>query len=114
MIPDVLHSLERPELFAKFKAQMYKDFELSGLSDYAPKLTTNNLNEVYDEVLNSILLIERKDSTSLMTLLYRIDITEQQLKKASQTSSNNLKQVMAELIIKRILQKVILKEKYSS
>lgn len=114
MIPDVLHSLERPELFEKFKAQLYKDFELAGLADYAPKLSSNILNDVYDEVLNSVLLIERKDSTSLMTLLYRIDISQQQLKTASQTSPNNLKQVMAELIIKRILQKVILKEKYSS
>lgn len=113
MISDILHSLERPELFEKFKAQLYKDFELSGLVDYVPKLVSKNLNDVFDDVLNSVLLIERKDSTSLMTLLYRIDITEQQLKKASNESANNLKQVVAELIIKRILQKVILKEKYS-
>lgn len=114
MMPDVLHSLEKPELFEKFKAQLYKDFELAGLSDYAPQLVTNNLNDVYDIILNSVLLIERKDSTSLMTLLYRIDISQQQLKTASKNSANNLKQVIAELIIKRILQKVILKEKYSS
>jgi hypothetical protein len=111
---DLITNLGRPELFEKFKAQLYKDYEMAGVADYTPKITSNNIDELYDKVLESVLLIERKDSTSLMTLLYRIDISQQQLKTASQNSSNNLKQVMAELIIKRILQKVILKEKYSS
>lgn len=113
MIPDVLHSLEKPDLFEKFKTQLTRDFELSGLLDYAPNITSNKLDHVYDEVLNSILLIERKDSNGIMTLLYRVDITELQLKNATQESSNNFKQVMAELIIKRVLQKVILKDQYS-
>lgn len=111
---DLIANLGRPELFEKFKAQLHKDYEMAGVIDYVPKITSNNLNDVYDKVLESVLLIERKDSTSLMALLYRIDISQQQIKKATQDSSNNLKQVIAELIIKRILQKVILKEKYSS
>ena len=39
--------------------------------------------------------------------------TENQLKSASKQSQNSFKQVMAELIIKRVLQKVIIKEQYS-
>lgn len=113
MIPDILHSLQKPDLFEKFKIQLNRDFELSGLIEYAPKILSNDIDHVYDAVLDAVLLVERKDSNSIMTLLYRIDITEQQLKKASGESSNNLKQAMAQLIIKRVLQKVIIKEQFS-
>ena len=95
MTPEVRHSLEKPDLFEKFKAQLYRDYELSGFSEHAPKITSNSIEHVYDEVLNSVLIIERRDSNGIRTLLYRIDITENQLKKATQDSPNNFKQVLA-------------------
>ncbi len=60
------------------------------------------------------MIIEKKDSSSIQNLLYRIDVTELQIKKeASNHLEKNFQQILAELIIKRILQKVILKEQYS-
>ena len=109
-----LLDLQRPDLFEKFKIQLHRDFELCGFSDIAPQLNSNNLEHIFQEVLKSVMIIEKKDSSSIQNLLYRIDITELQIKKeATNHPEKNFQQILAELIIKRILQKVILKEKYS-
>ncbi|MCF8423031.1 MAG: hypothetical protein K9H41_01670 [Bacteroidia bacterium] len=111
---DSNYSLQSVDVFEKFKTQLQRDFELCGFLDIAPKLSSNNLEHVFNEVLKSVLTIEKKDSSSIQNLLYRIDITELQIKKeASSHPEKNFQQILAELIIKRILQKVILKQQYS-
>lgn len=110
----VINSLQKPDLFEKFKTQLHRDFELCGYADESPKLNSNNLEHVFQEVLKSVMVIEKKDSTSLQNLLYRIDVTELQIKKeVANHPEKNFQQILAELIVKRILQKVILKEQYS-
>ncbi len=112
MTPDVLHSLEKPDLFEKFKTQVYKDFELAGVLEYLPVIESNNLNQLENAFFNSILKLEV--GNSLKNLLYRIDITELQIRQASQKNTETtLQNILAELMIKRILQKVILKQMYS-
>ena len=87
---------------------------MCGFADVAPKLSSNNLEHVFQEVLKSVMVIEKKDSSSIQNLLYRIDVTELQIKKeATNYPEKNFQQILAELIVKRILQKVILKEQYS-
>lgn len=104
--------LQKPNLFEKFKTQVFKDFELSGASDYLPAMETNNLNQLKDEFYHSVLRLEM--SNALKILLYRIDINELQIKKATQKDPEiSIQHVIAELMIKRILQKVVLKDFYS-
>jgi hypothetical protein len=111
---DVINSLQKVDLFEKFKTQLHRDFELCGFADEAPKIVSNNLEHVFQEVLKSVMNIEKKDSASLQNLLYRIDVTELQIKKeAASHPEKNFQQILAELIVKRILQKVILKDLYS-
>ncbi len=112
MEPDLINSLEKPGLFEKFKQQTYKDFELAGVLDYLPKIDSNDLVGLKELFLNAIIKLEM--SNALKVLLYRIDITELQIKQATQKDDQiPLQHVLAELMIKRILQKVILKELYS-
>lgn len=107
-----LKKLESATLFDKFKIQVYKDFELAGVLECLPTIISNNLSDLQNCFYNSILKLEL--SNALKNLLYRIDITELQIKKACGNSPETpLQQVLAELMIKRILQKVILKEIYS-
>ena len=109
---DVLQGLQKPDLFQKFKTQVHKDFELAGVVEYLPNLDSNNLDQLKQEFLNSILKLEI--SNALKNLLYRIDITELQIKQAAQKNQQfALQVVLAELMIKRILQKVVLKDLYS-
>lgn len=114
MTPDVIQSLQKPDLFEKFKTQLKRDFELCGFADYTPTFVSNDLQEVFNAVLKSVVSLEHKGSSYLMNLLYRIDLTEKQIKSAAhQQPETPFQHIIAELIIKRILQKVIIKEQYS-
>lgn len=108
-----IRDLEKPSLFDKFKRQTYKDFELSGVLEYLPNMTDHHFNYLKNEFYQSILKLEL--SHALKNLLYRIDLTESQIKKTCVNNPNSsLQEVLAELMIKRILQKVVLKELYSN
>lgn len=109
---DIIQGLQKPGLFEKFKTQVYKDFELAGVIDYLPVIESNNLSHLKEAFFYSIIKLEM--GNSLKNLLYRIDLTELQIKQASQKAPETpLQQMLAELMIKRILQKVVLKEMYS-
>lgn len=111
---DDFYDLKKLDLFEKFKAQVERDFELSGAKEAVPKLDTNDLSYIYKEVFKSVCHLEKKDSTSLMNLLYRIDISESQIKKMNQAEpKKSLEEILTIAIIKRILQKVIYKHYYS-
>ena len=100
------------ERFEKFKQQTYKDFELAGALAHLPDLDTTDLPALYNAFYQSVLQLENVHA--LKNLLYRIDITELQIKQGTQQNPRlPLQQVIAQLMIKRILQKVILKELYS-
>lgn len=114
MTPEVINSLQKPDLFEKFKTQLERDFDLCGFSEYAPIFNSNELQQVYEAVLKSVMALEHKGTTHLMNLLYRIDLTEKQIKSAALNQPDtSFQSLIAELIIKRILQKVIIKEQYS-
>lgn len=106
--------LEKTELFEKFKTQLIRDFELCGFLDVAPKISSNKLEHLVQEVLKSILELDKKGNSSIQNLLYRIDISELQIKQENLKSPDkNFHLILSELIIKRVLQKIILKEKFS-
>ena len=103
---DVFHSLQKTDLFEKFKLQLHKDYELAGFEMYSPKIYSNNLDVITDEIYSSLLKIEKASLTGIQNLLYRIDISEQQLRQASELNAQlNFNQVITELIIKRTLHK---------
>ena len=107
---DDFYYLEKPDLFENFKIQITKDFELCGFLEYAPKLRTNDLNHVYEEILKSVHQLEKRSSSNLMNLLYRIDLSELQIKQMNQTESEkSFEEILTIAIIKRILQKVVYK-----
>jgi hypothetical protein len=109
---EVINSLQKPDLFEKFKIQTIRDFELSGVQEFLPNMDSNNLDYLNQEFYNSILKLEM--SNALKNLLYRIDITELQIKSAANKNpQTSMQHLLAELMIKRILQKVVLKEMYS-
>jgi len=109
---EILSSLEKPDLFEKFRRQVYKDFEMAGVSSFTPKIDSTNLEEIQQAFYQSILKLDV--GNALKNLIYRIDISENQIKKASlEYPKEALQFILAELMIKRILQKVILKELHS-
>ena len=112
---DVNNYLFKENLFDLFTAQLKKDFEGAGVNaDF-----TESLPRAF-ETLTFVLVEELKkisnnSSTLISSLLYRIDISEIQIRNYQLKNPKlDFEQTLAELIIKRILQKVILKRTYSA
>lgn len=111
---DVNNYLVQQNLFDLFKIQLRKDFSSCSLPvDFINDLHADlpHLKAAVIKELDCLL----KNSTQLTNLLYRIDINETQIKNyTDKNKSMGFEEILSELIIKRILQKVILKKKFSS
>ena len=106
---------ERTDLLEKVVEQIKKDFNW-----FSFEITFNNKEEsAYSELFNQILpLVDEllnDNYPKLLAMLYRIDIDEDFLnKKLKESAQADTDEVIADLIIKRELQKVIIREIYSS
>ncbi len=68
---------------------------------------------IHQQIVQALQSGEKKSDLNLMQLLYRVDIPEARLKKLlAESGSTSHLHVIAELIIKRILQKVVIRKYY--
>ncbi|PWL29172.1 hypothetical protein [uncultured Roseivirga sp.] len=90
-----------------------KDFQLD--KDYLQ--LANKKDYTYDEAFISIMRVVEdllaKDFPQLVNALYRIDVSEEKLKEALATSTDNPASVITKMIIERQLLKVEFRKKYS-
>lgn len=107
-LPDIFTGISRPDLFDAFKQQLKKDFESCGIeAAFADKLLPD-----YEAILKAVAQEMQKllKGSKWMELLYRIDISENQVRRLSKEKPDqNQDEALAELIIKRELQKVVIK-----
>ncbi|MFN5627739.1 MAG: hypothetical protein ACK48W_00505 [Bacteroidota bacterium] len=104
-----------PNLFQLFIAQLIKDFSSANFdSDFITHLKPD-VQEIQFAIIDQLEKVEKISKTKLRNLLYRIDISEKQLLKLSKNKTeNSFNEILSELIIKRVLQKVIFKEYYKT
>lgn len=102
------------DLFELFKQQLKKDFSECGCeSDFVDQLP-QDFNEIKRILATEIKQNEKRSTFNLQQLLYRIDINEKRLSKELKTQAKeDYLMVISELIIKRILQKIVIKKYYS-
>jgi len=114
-LPTINNQLSRKDLFIAFKTQLVKDFEQSNFpADFVEALEPN-YNSMHQQIAFELQRNEKKTDFNLMQLLYRIDISEAQLKRyLNENRNENYFNVIAELIIKRVLQKVVIKQYYKN
>ncbi len=107
-------SLLEHDLFELFRLQLKKDFEVSACD---ASFTDNLPKDFYllrDLIYKNLCQLGISASSKLPGLLYRIDVSEKQIKiQCNKNPNAKWEENVAELIIKRILQKVILKKTYS-
>ena len=102
------------DLLEAFKLQLKKDFESSSCNaDFVDGLAPG-----YDSlklaITSELKHIVKHLPTTLYSLLYRIDISEAQLKNHQHNHPElDFEEALSELIIKRILQKVVYKKTFS-
>ena len=111
---DVNNYLLKEDLFILFKNQLKKDFESSGLSvDFVDSLP-RDFDLLKQRVMSAIEPLISSNSSLLAILVYRIDISELQLAKyQKQNPFMAHAELLSELVIKRILQKIILRKTFS-
>lgn len=114
-LPDIITGISKPDLFGKFKIQLQKDFEGAGLNgDFANGLT-QDYNAVLVEIQIEVEKINKLAVSKLTGLLYRIDISELQIKKMSEErTKSSMNEIISELILKRELQKIVIKEHFKN
>jgi hypothetical protein len=112
-LPTIRNQLRNIDLFDAFKKQLGKDFEQSNLSADFVKTLEPDYVSILEKIAFELHRNEHKTGFSLMQLLYRIDINEVQLAKhLDDYKMENYFSVIADLIIKRVLQKVVIKQYY--
>lgn len=114
-LQNIKNQLSSKDLFNAFKMQLIKDFEQSNFSADFVKALEPSYISIQKKIAFELQRNEKKSDLNLMQLLYRIDISETQLKKYLNENKNETYfNVIAELIIKRILQKVVTKQYYKN
>jgi hypothetical protein len=113
-LPDIRSQLTTKGLFDAFKMQLIKDFNQSNFpSDFVTALEPDYAS-IHEKIVDQLQRTEKSDF-SLSRLLNRIDISDAQLKRyLNEHKSESRFNVIAELIIKRVLQKVVIKQHYKS
>lgn len=110
-LPDINQGILKPDLFEKFKMQLQKDFENCGVDAAFCNTLKAEYDFIFHEIYTEVKRITKSVNSKLNELLYRIDISELQIKKLSKEKPDvELEEVISELIIKRELQKIVYKE----
>tara|TARA_B110000483_G_scaffold203596_1_gene245988 strand:- start:133 stop:486 length:354 start_codon:yes stop_codon:yes gene_type:complete len=105
--------LTQDRYFQKLKAQLSKDFSDSDFdNELAPvKIDTpNDLPVLVNQFLNQLF---NKSIDQFFQLMYKVDIPDTDIKNQIITSGIDM-DALTELVLKRELLKILLREKYSS
>lgn len=106
---DLLRGIDNQQIFEKVIHQLNKDFQFSGISyqfiSTSPKKLVVELNQQLLELIN-------KNFQQYANLLYRIDVSELQLKKIKEIEVSKIAEKATFLVLKREFQKVWFKSKF--
>ena len=107
--------LAEQDIFTLFCLQLRKDFEGAGAAFSLDEGIKKEAGPVREVILAAVQHLSKQSRNQLPSLLYRIDIGEKKLESfASKHPELSFEEVVSELIVRRILQKVILKKRFSN
>ena len=105
----------RTDLLEKVVEQLKKDFNWFNFEITFKGTEESPYQELYNQILPLIEELLNDDYPKLMAMLYRIDLDEDFLnRKLKENAQADTDEIITDLIIKRELQKVIIREMYSS
>ncbi len=111
-LPSDISILKSLQVFEAFKAQLIKDFDFANFPNNFRESLPMNYEDLKETIMQTLKSGEACGS-EISQLLYRIDIDEKQLKSyLLKYKDAAYYSVLSELIIKRILQKVIIQLHY--
>ena len=108
----LLQNAQERQLYAKLVVQLKKDFGLANISvDLADNVDPKDLKTFLHEKIYYLIL---EKFTDYLNLMYVIDVPEKAFKQIQVTDVVEVAEQVSFLVLTRELQKVWLKEKYSS
>jgi hypothetical protein len=107
--------LNKAELVTQTAEQIIKDFAIFGLDISFSGITANAYTELHQQLIAQIDYLLRISPSKLVSVLYRIDLSEDELLKGEKELPNyNSVEAMAHLIIVRELKKVLSRKFYTT
>ena|SRR5688572_11515480 len=111
----IKETLDSKKLFEAFKLQLKKDLSECGCESEFVTGLLPQFEIIQKELAATLKEHDKKPGFNIQQLLYRVDINEKQLSKQLQEQKNvEYMSVVAELMIKRILQKVVLRKYFNN
>ncbi|MEE2699897.1 MAG: hypothetical protein VYD71_00850 [Bacteroidota bacterium] len=104
--------LQEGQFLKETLTQLEKDFLMIGV-DFDIEKSLPNYKTLFTHTKKLVEVISEKNPKLLFNLLYRIDLSEEMVKKQMRVSALSFTQMLAELIIKRELYKVVLRKNIS-
>lgn len=103
----------RLDLIKDTASQIIKDFDMFGMEIKFSGNPYNAYEELFEQIEPHINQLINSNQQKFMSILYRIDLSDEQIKKAvNENSSDTFTSIVSDLIIKRELQKVVIREHY--
>lgn len=112
---DLSPYINRLDLIKATADQIIKDFDMFGLEIKFSGNAYNAYEELFDQIEPHIDKLIHSNQQKFMSILYRIDLSDVQLKKAvNENTTESFSAVVSDLIIKRELQKVVIRNHYKT
>ena len=105
-------SIEENSFLNETVEQLEKDFLMVGVNFDVPKPVLS-YSSLFNFTLHLIDALNEKDSQKILNLLYRIDLSEEIVKDEMQQTELSFTKMISEMIVKRELYKVIIRNKFS-
>jgi hypothetical protein len=110
---DLSPYINKLEMIKATAQQIIKDFDMFGLEVRFSGSPYNAYEELFDQVAPHIEQLINTNRSKFLGILYRIDISDEQVKKAvEENASESFSTIITDLIIRRELQKVVIREHY--
>ncbi|HET6226070.1 MAG TPA: hypothetical protein VFF27_07305 [Bacteroidia bacterium] len=110
---DVSAYINRLDLIKDTAAQVIKDFDMFGLEIKFSGNAYNAYEELFDQIQPHMDKLISSNQQKFLGILYRIDLSEEQIKKAVKDNlSEPFSSIITDLVIKRELQKVVIRKQY--
>lgn len=112
---DLSKYFNRFDLIKDTANQIIKDFDMFGLEIKFSGNAFNAYEELFEQIEPHIDQLITSNQQKFMSILYRIDLSDEQIKKAvNENSSEPFSAIVSDLIIKRELQKVVIRNHYKT
>lgn len=112
---DLTPYINRLDLIKSAAQQIIKDFDMFGLEITFSGNPYNAYEELFDQIEPHINNLITNDQQKFMAILYRIDVSDTQIKKAvNENASESFSEIITDQIIKRELQKVVIRNHFKN